>query len=93
MKPEEGFPSANDGSAPVDLRQLLDNLGSTVASLLVAPRGLEVAIGEPVIHDRVGGAPIESNAIVLAVGTLPDSSEAHDLIAAAGTAHASVIAF
>lgn len=91
--PVEGFPTAHGDAAPVDLRQLLDNLGSTVASVLVAPGGLDVPIGEPVIHDPVGGAPIEANAIVLAVGTLPDSSEAQDLIDAAGKARATVIAF
>lgn len=91
--PAEGFPTAHGDAAPVDLRQLLDNLGSTVAGVLVAPGGLDVPIGEPVIHDPVGGAPIEANAIVLAVGTLPDSSEARDLIDAAGKARATVIAF
>ena len=89
----EGFPTAHGDAAPVDLRQLLDNLGATVATVLVAPGGLDVAVAEPVIHDPVGGVPIEANAIVLAVGTLPDSSEARDLIEAAGKARATVIAF
>lgn len=91
--PVEGFPAAHGDAAPVDLRQLLDNLGTTVATVLAAPRGLDIRVGEPVIHDPVGGAPIEANAIVLAVGTMPDSSEARGLIEAAGKSGASVIAF
>ena len=89
----EGFPTAHGDAAPVNLRQLLDNLGTTVAGVVTAPRGLDVPIGEPVIHDPVGGAPIEAKAIVLAVGTLPDTSEARELIEAAGKSDASVIAF
>jgi hypothetical protein len=89
----EAFPAAHGDAAPVDLRQLLDNLGATVAGVLASPRGLDVSVSEPVIHDPVGGAPIERNAIVLAVGTRPDSVEARELIEAAGTSGASVVAF
>ncbi len=91
--PIEPFPTAHGDAAPVDLRTLVSNLGPTVASVLVAPNGLDVPVGEPVIHDPVGGAPIEAQAIVLAVGTSPDSTEARDLIEAAGAAGASIVAF
>ena len=91
--PVEPFPAAHDDAAPVDLRTLLGNLGPTVATVIVAPNGLDVPVGEPVIHDPVGGGPIETNAIVLAVGTPPDSTEARELIATAGKAGASIVAF
>ncbi|HWL65592.1 MAG TPA: hypothetical protein VNP73_06420, partial [Actinomycetota bacterium] len=89
----QGFPTAHGDAGPVDLRQLLGNLGPTVASVLTAPAGLDVPVGEPIIHDPVGGAPIEAQAIVLAVGTPPDSTEARDLITSAARANAAVVAF
>ena len=92
-QPIEPFPTAHGDAAPVDLRTLLGNLGPTIATVLVAPRGLDVPVGEPLIHDPVGGGPIETNAIVLAVGTAPDSTEARDLIETAGKAGASIVAF
>ena len=84
---------APDDGTPIELGELVGNLGTSVASVLVAPRGLEVSVGEPVIHDPVGGAPIEKDSFVLAVGTRPDSGEARDLILEAGKAEASVVAF
>ena len=62
-------------------------------NVLAAPAGLDITVGEPIIHDPFGGPPIETNAIVLAVGTPPDSNEARELVVAAGRAGASVVAF
>jgi DNA-binding PucR family transcriptional regulator len=90
--PFDNFPTAH-GDEVVELRQLLTNLGSTVATVLTAPKGLDVAVGEPYIYDPIGDARIEPGAIVLAVGTRPDSTEARDLTVAAGEAGASVVAF
>lgn len=89
----ETFPTAGAGATPVTLRQLLDNLGPRVAQVIVSPRGLDVIVNEPVIHDPVGGAPMQPGAIVLAVGTPPDSIEARSLVTAAAGAGAAVVVF
>src|SRR5688500_1478619 len=91
--PVEGFPTAHGDEAAVDLRQLLGNLGPTVATVGTSPQGLDVTVGDPVIHDPFGGSPIEPGAIVLAVGTAPDSTEARELIDTAGRAGAAIVAF
>ncbi|MFN2525640.1 MAG: PucR family transcriptional regulator [Actinomycetota bacterium] len=89
----ESFPTGGAQTEPVTLRQLLDNLGPRVAGVIVAPRGLDVAVEEPVIHDPFGGATIQPGAIVFAVGTAPDTLEARSLIATAGAAEAAVVVF
>lgn len=89
----ESFPSPEGRMTPVTLRQLLDNLGPKVAHVIVSPRGLDVIVQEPVIHDPIDGSPIEPGAIVLAVGTGPDTTEARNLITAAARGAAAVVVF
>lgn len=89
----DGLAAADVDGAPVDLRQLLNNLGERVAAVIAAPRGLGVRVGEPLIYDPIGDITIEPASIVLAIGTRPDSTEARDLAIAAGNARASVVAF
>ena len=80
--------------ADVSLDHLLNNLGPGVIQLLVAPRGLDIKVGDPVIVDPLEATSgIESNAIVLAVGSSPDSAAARTLIADAGRHGASAVAF
>lgn len=75
------------------MRHALDNLGSGIARVIVAPGGLEVGVGEPTIWDRVERSDIDPDAIVLAVGTRPDTTEARELIVSASEAGAGVIVF
>ena len=39
------------GDEAADLEALLESLGGDVVELVAAPRGLGVAVGEPVIYD------------------------------------------
>jgi len=87
---EAGLPTP-DETAPVALRQLLDNLGEQVARVLHSPRGLDVVVTQPLIHDPMEDIASAPGAIVLAVGTVPDSSEARNLVAQAGAADAAVV--
>jgi len=86
-------PPETDPAAEVTLRQVLDNLGPGIAQVIVAPAGLEVPVGEPVIHDPVDLADFEADAIVLAVGTRPDTTEARELITRAGKCDAGLVVF
>jgi GAF domain-containing protein len=75
------------------LGQLLDNMGPGVAGVVVAPRGLEVAVGEPVIYDPMEGSPIEQDAIVLAVGMPPFGPEPRELLRRADGSGAAAVVF
>lgn len=86
-------PTETDPTADVTLRQVLDNLGPGIAQVVVAPAGLDVAVGEPVIHDPVEQAEPGAKSIVLAVGTRPDTTEARELIARAGRSGAGMVVF
>src|SRR5688500_1812301 len=67
------------------LRAVLDELGPIV-SVVTAPAGFDVGVGRPVIHDPLGGVPIEAGDVVLAVGTPMHGAAAVELVALAGTA-------
>lgn len=74
-----------------DLR-LGDVLASlAVIDLVVAPRGLDIDVGQPLIHDPAAPPPIESGAIVLGVGVDATGDDAPVLIARAGTANAAAV--
>ena len=63
------------GRGLVSLGQLLDNMGQSVAQVIVAPRGLDVQAGDPVIYDAIDRSTPEKDAIVLAVGVSPDGRQ------------------
>src|SRR5206468_7713427 len=67
------------GHAPL-LAGVLESLGAEVVRALAAPRGLEVEIAQPVIHDRLEPQRLGPGDLVLAVGVDPDGSEALDLV-------------
>jgi sugar diacid utilization regulator len=102
QRPRTPGPSAVEeieGLAPggrgrrVSLGQLLDNVGSSVAQVIVAPRGLEVPVGEPVIYDPMEPSAMEPHAVVLGVGVSPDGSDAKDLLRVAAAEEAAAVAF
>src|SRR5436190_23285071 len=88
-----------DGLAPgggrglVSLGQLLDNMGPSVAQVIVAPKGLEVPVGDPVIYDAIERSTPEKDSIALAVGVSPDGSEARELLKGAAAAEAAIVVF
>ena len=86
-------PPETDPTAEVTLRQVLDNLGPGIAQVIAAPSGLDVPVGEPVIHDPLEKTDLDADAIVLAVGTGPDTTEGRELIARAGKGDAAMVVF
>jgi sugar diacid utilization regulator len=77
----------------VSLGQLLDNMGPSVARVIVAPRGLDIPVGEPVIYDPLDRSAVEPDAIVLAVGVPPDGPEPRHLLQGAGPSNAAGVVF
>jgi DNA-binding PucR family transcriptional regulator len=75
----------------VTLAGLIEGLGYEVIRVEVAPGGLDVAVGDPVIHDRLAGTSLTAADFVLAVGIDPRGPELLDLLEAAGRAGAAAV--
>lgn len=73
------------------LTQLIEDLGTGLLKLISAPKGLDVRVTEPIIHDAALGSPIEAGDIVLGVGVRADDRAAVALIKQAGTRRASAV--
>jgi DNA-binding PucR family transcriptional regulator len=76
-----------------DLEALLESLGGDVVELVVAPRGLGVAVGEPVIYDEGEHSAIAPGVVVLAVAIRPGTAEASKLLLEAERGEASAVVF
>lgn len=76
-----------------DLEALLESLGGDVVELVAAPRGLGVAVGEPVIYDEGEHSAIAPGVVVLAVAIRPGTAEASKLLLEAERAEASAVVF
>lgn len=76
-----------------DLQALLESLGGDVVQLVAAPRGLEVAVGEPVIYDESERSAIAPGVVVLAVAVRPGTPEAAKLLLDAERGEASAVVF
>lgn len=75
------------------LNELIEDLGAGLLKLVSAPKGLDVRVTEPIIHDPVGGSPIEAGDIVLAVGVPPEDRRATELIKQSGRRGAAALVF
>src|SRR5262245_43202770 len=93
-------PVASSTAAPVGgsgsserptLEGLLRNLGPDVVEVVAAPRGLEVAVGEPVIYDWTERLPRVPGAVVLAVGVQSRTGQASRMLREAGQAGAAAV--
>lgn len=84
--------NVSDDSDRPTLGRILDNLGSSVAEVILAPRGLDIPVTEPLIYDALE-PQLEPNSVVLAVGTLPDTSDARHLVVSAGAAGSAACVF
>jgi DNA-binding PucR family transcriptional regulator len=82
-----------DSNEAADLEALLESLGGDVVELVAAPRGLGIAVGEPVIYDEGEHSAIASGVVVLAVGVRPGTPEAAKLVLDAERAEASAVVF
>jgi DNA-binding PucR family transcriptional regulator len=81
------------GDEAADLEALLQSLGGDVLELVAAPRGLGVAVGEPVIYDEDEHSSITLGVIVLAVAVRPGTPKASKLLLDAERAEASAVVF
>jgi len=90
-EPSPALPRPGDEAA--DLEALLESLGGDVVELVAAPRGLGVAVGEPVIYDEGEHSAIAPGAVVLAVAIRPGTAEASKLLLEAERAEASAVVF
>jgi len=77
-------------AAPI-LAGVLESLGSEVVRPLAAPRGLELEVTQPLIHDRLEPPRIGAGDLVLAVGVDPEGAEALDLVEQAGAQQAAAV--
>jgi len=71
------------------LGDVLANLA--VIDLVVAPRGLDIDVGQPVIHDPAAPPQIERGAIVLGVGVDAASDQVAELLERAGVSNAAAV--
>lgn len=84
-------PSPTPSESAANLAQLIEDLGAGILKLICAPKGLDVRVTEPVIHDAILGSPIEAGDIVLAVGVRASDRAAYALIKQAGARSASAV--
>ncbi|HJT38158.1 MAG TPA: helix-turn-helix domain-containing protein [Actinomycetota bacterium] len=91
-RPARAHPPAEPLERP-SLEDVVRLLGANVARVVVAPRGLQVPAGDPVIHDPVEQPVVAADALVLAVGTQPGTSQAVRLIKEAAHADAAAVVF
>lgn len=78
-------------TAPLTLGRLLEQLGSGVLDVVVAPAGLDVTVGHAAIHDPTESPRIERDDVVLAVGLRPTDQALRDLLQQAATADATAV--
>ena len=83
-------PSADE---PATLKGLLDHLGRDVVQVVVAPSGLDVLVGEPVIYDQGEHSAISRGSVLLAVGVRGGTAQGDGLLAAAAQVGATAVVF
>lgn len=83
--------SPADAPVAPSLGAVVEALGPGVVRVRTAPRGLGVAVGEPVVHDPVGEPLAGQDDVVLAVGVDPALRSALDVVGRYGEAGASAV--
>src|SRR5207248_853517 len=71
--------------------RLVEQLGSGVLDVRIAPAGLDVPVGHAVIHDPTEAPRIEQHDVVLGVAVPPADAAATELIRDAGQAGATAV--
>lgn len=66
------------------LGSVVDALGGGLVRLVVAPRGLDAAVRELVVHDPLGEPAVGQDDLLLAVGVDPARASAIDVVTACG---------
>jgi DNA-binding PucR family transcriptional regulator len=73
------------------IADLVEGLGYELAQVETAPGGLDVVVGDPVIHDRLAGNSFATGDVVLAVGLDTRGRELLDLLESSGAAGAAAV--
>jgi hypothetical protein len=81
-------PAASPPGGSCTLGAVIDALGGGVVRVVTAPRGLDVPVGEPVVHDPLAEPAPRPDDLLLAVGVEPHRSTAVDLVRLVGQAGA-----
>ncbi len=84
-------PVSPSAGTPVTLGAVVDALGADVLRVLVAPAGLDVVVGDAVVHDPSGPPAADPGDLVLAVGVDPSRASAVDVVARYGALGASAV--
>ena len=86
--PQTGPPPA---AGPPTLGAVVEALGVGLVTVVAAPRGLDVAAGEPVVHDPLGEVVVGPADVLLAVGVDSSQRTAADLVARCGQLGAAAV--
>ena len=81
MTVEVPAPAVTPGST---LGAVVEALGAGLVRLVTAPRGLDVPVGEPVVHDPMGEPVLDVDDLLLAVGVDPHRASAIDVVTSCG---------
>lgn len=73
------------------LGDLVSGLGFELVRVVVAPRGLDIGIGDPIIYDSLTGTRLAAGDVVLAVGLDPSGSALLDLVREAASCSAAAL--
>lgn len=93
-RPGQGSPKPEDGEVgrSATLETIVETLGSDVLRIITAPRGLDVPVSDPMIHDPTEPLRFGEGEVVLAVGSREDDAATLQLIREAGSAKAAAVA-
>ena len=83
--------SGSGAAGGTTLGEVVDALGSDIIRVLVAPKGLDVTVAEPVIYDAALPLEMAAGDVVLAVGIVASRFEAVDLVRRAGAEMAAAV--
>lgn len=79
-------PLAGDWPEGITLAELHETLGSLVVHIEAAPKGTDLLVGEPVVHDIGEPVPEVTDGVLLLVGGAPNRPETIHAVEQAGTA-------
>ncbi len=86
-------PLVDAAAPPVTLQAISESVSAAILEILRSPSGLDVAVGEFVIHDPTDHRAVEAGDVILAVGLDPEERQALALVQHAGAGQAAAVVF
>ena len=77
-------PPASGATSGTTLGAVVEALGAGLVRLVTAPGGLDVPVGEPVVHDPLAEPSLGPSDLLLAVGVDPHRASAIDVVTSCG---------